>query len=270
MPPGRLTSKRRSRNNPARNERATSVFASRTVLGATTQPTGRAPRLGVALVAACLLAGLTAALWPGGADGAKPKAVVLGVTSTTPAPACPGSPCEAVGSVSGFQTVAGATKKPFEVPFDGHLVAWSLTMSAPKSSQESFFNSFYDSPPEARVGVVKQTNVGKSPPRYKLLRETPTVVLTPFLGTTVTFTLDNPLVVRQGNTIILTIPTWAPVFAVGLSDGSSWRASRQTGKCTKTDDIKQSHPQQKVGSEKQYGCYYKTARLLYNATLIKG
>src|SRR5436305_12610524 len=164
MRPGRLTFEGGSRNNRARNERATSVFASRTVPGAMTQPTDRAPRLGVAMIAACLLAGLTAALWPGGADGAKPKAVVLGVTSTTPAPACPGSPCEAVGSVSGFQTVAGATKKPFEVPFDGHLVAWSLTMSKPKSSQESFFNSFYDSPPEARVGVVKQTNVGKSPP----------------------------------------------------------------------------------------------------------
>jgi hypothetical protein len=224
----------------------------------------------VALAAACLLLALTAALWPGGADGARPKAVVLGVTSTTPAPACPGSPCEAVGSVSGFQAVAGTTKRPFEVPFDGKLVAWSLTMSNPKASQQSFFNSFYDSPPEARVGVVKQTNLGSSPPTYKLLRESPVVVLTPFLGTTVTFTLDDPLVVRQGNTIILSIPTWAPAFAVGLTDGSSWRASRQKGKCTATNDIKQSSPQQVVGSVRQYGCYYKTARLLYTATLIKG
>jgi hypothetical protein len=224
----------------------------------------------VLLAAACLLAALTAVMWPGGASGAKPKAVVLGVTNPTPAPACPGSPCEAVGSVSGYQTVAGSTNKPFEVPFDGHLVAWSITTSSPKSSQTSFFNSFYDSPPEARVGIAKQINVGKSPPKLKLLRQAPVVVLTPFLGTTVTFTLDSPLVVRQGNIVILTIPTWASGFAVGLSDNSSWRASRAPGKCTSTNDIKASRPQQKIGGEKQYGCFYKTARLLYTATLVKG
>ena len=110
----------------------------------------------------------------------------------------------------------------------------------------------------------------KHPPRYELLRHSPTVNLTPFLGSDVTFALDQPLNVKQGDIVALTIPTWAPSFAVGLTDSSGWRASRKTGKCTRTNDIKDSRPQQKIGSNKQYGCFYKTARLLYTATVVKG
>jgi hypothetical protein len=233
----------------------------------TIRPPGSTRKALAALAAAFLLGALALAAAPSGADGA--KAVVLGATQTTPAPACPGSPCEAVGSVSGFQTVAQTTKKPFNVPFDGHLVAWSLTMSKPKASQQSFFNDFYDSPPEARISILKLSKKS-SPPKYKLLRQGPVMVLSPYLGQTVTFALDDPLVVRQDNIVALTIPTWAPSFAVGLGDMSSWRASRQNGKCKNTNDIKVSRPQQKIGSEKQYGCVYKTARLLYNAYLVKG
>jgi hypothetical protein len=223
--------------------------------------------LAAALAVACFAA-LAGAL-PQGSAGAARQVTVLGQTQSTPAAACPQSPCEAVGSVTGFQTVAGSVVKPFVVPFNGRLVAWSISMSKPKSSQQSFFNNFYGSPPEARIAVLSEVT-GKSPPRYSLLRQGPTVVLTPFLGSNVTFALDQPLTVKQGNVIGLTIPTWAPAFAVGLTDNSGWRASRQAGKCTQTADIKESHPQQKIGSDKQYGCFYKTARLLYTATIVKG
>ena len=221
-----------------------------------------------AALAVASFAVLAGALWPGAAGAAR-QVTVLGQTQNAPAAACPQSPCEAVGSVTGFQAVAGSVAKPFVVPFNGRMIAWSISMSKPKSSQQSFFNNFYGSPPEARISVLSQVT-GKSPPRYTLLRQGPTVVLTPFLGSNVTFALDQPLIVKQGNVIGLTIPTWAPAFAVGLTDNSGWRASRLAGKCTQTADIKQSHPQQKVGSDKQYGCFYKTARLLYTATIVKG
>jgi hypothetical protein len=149
------------------------------------------------------------------------------------------------------------------------MVAWSISLSKPKSSQQSFFNNFYGSPPQARISVLRQV-AGKTPPRYELLRQGPTVVLTPFIGSAVMFALDQPLSVKEGDVIALTIPTWAPAFSVGLADSSTWRASRKSGKCTKTADIKVSRPQQKVGGNKQYGCFYKTARLLYTATVVKG
>lgn len=228
---------------------------------------GRLSLLMGALAATCLVVALT--LWPGAAGGAPPKVAVLGQSQSSPAPACPQSPCEAVGSVTGFQSVAGSVSKPFVAPFTGKIVAWSISLSKPKSSQQSFFNNFYGSPPQGRISVIRQVST-KNPPRYQLLRQSPTMVLTPYLGSTVVFALDQPLNIRQGDIVALTIPTWAPAFAVGLTDNSGWRASRKLGKCTRTADIKQSRPQQSVGSTKQYGCFYKTARLLYTATVVKG
>jgi hypothetical protein len=228
----------------------------------------RAYLLAGALGVACVLA-MVAALWPVAAGGAAPQVAVLGQTSPVPPAACPQSPCEAVGSVTGFQSQAGSVAKPFVAPFNGKMVAWSLTLSKPKASQQSFFNNFYGSTPQARIGVVSQVP-DKDPPRYELLRQSPIEVLTPYLGRTVTFALDQPMTVKKGDIIALTIPTWAPSFAVGLDDSSGWRASRKSGACTKTADIKESRPQQKVGSNKQYGCFYKTARLLYTATVVKG
>jgi hypothetical protein len=233
----------------------------------TQKPAGRSLLVGTAVLA-CLVA-LALALLPGSAPGAGRQVAVLGQTQTSPPPACPQSPCEAVGSVTGFQTRAGTVADPFVAPFNGKVVAWSISLSKPKASQQSFFNSFYGSPPQARIGIVTQVP-DKSPPRYELQRQSPTVELTPFLGSDVTFALDQPLTIKQGEIVALTIPTWAPAFAVGLDDSSGWRASRKAGACTKTGDIKESHPQQKIGSNKQYGCFYKTARLLYTATLVKG
>jgi hypothetical protein len=224
------------------------------------------------LVAAATVAGLlvlATTLWPVAAGGAPRKVTVLGQTQDAPEPACPQSPCEAVGSVTGFQARAGTVSKPFVAPYNGRIVAWSISLSKPKPSQTSFFNNFYGSPPQARIGVLRQVP-DKSPPRYELLRQSPTVNLTPFLGGDVTLALDQPLSIKQGEIVALTIPTWAPAFAVGLDDSSGWRASRKAGQCTQTADIKESRPQQKEGSNKQYGCFYKTARLLYTATVVKG
>lgn len=233
-----------------------------------TQKPDRLSLLAAAAAIACLLV-LVATLWPGAAGGAPRKVTVLGQTQDAPQPACPKSPCEAVGSVTGFQARAGSVAKPFVAPYNGRIVAWSISLSKPRSSQMSFFNNFYGSPPQARIGVLRQVP-DKSPPRYELLRQGPTVNLTPFLGSDVTLALDQPLNIRKGEIVGLTIPTWAPAFAVGLDDSSGWRASRKSGACTRTGDIKESRPQQKIGSNKQYGCFYKTARLLYTATVVKG
>jgi len=233
-----------------------------------TEKGGRLPLLAGAAAIACLLV-LMATILPGAANSAPRKVTVLGQAQDAPEPACPQSPCEAVGSVTGFQARAGSVAKPFVAPYNGRLVAWSISLSKPKQSQTSFFNNFYGSPPQARLSVLSQVP-DKSPPRYELLRQSPTVNLTPYLGDKVTLALDQPLPIRKGEIVGLTIPTWAPSFAVGLDDSSGWRASRKSGACTRTADIKESRPQQKIGSNKQYGCFYKTARLLYTASLVKG
>ena len=96
-------------------------------------------RVLAALGFACALALLVAAAWPGAAGSAPARVVVLGKTDSTPPPSCPGKivnnveviPCRVEGHVTGFQAIAGGVPRPYEAPFDGKIVAWSITLGAP-------------------------------------------------------------------------------------------------------------------------------------------
>jgi hypothetical protein len=205
-----------------------------------------------------------------GSAGAAPEethtTVVLGNTATMPDPSCPESPCQAIGSVTGFQVSTSQGPLPFRVRRDGKIKSWTLTLSQPTSSQRSFFNGFFGTPPEARLAILRRVP-GTDPPRYSLLRQGSIHVLSPYLGQTVKF--GASLEVEKGDIVGLTIPTWAPAFAQNLSAKNAWRASREEGKCTNTTDVRQGEPQQKVGQRANYACRYSTARLLYTATVVE-
>jgi hypothetical protein len=235
--------------------------------------------------AACLLAALVAALAPGAADSAPLAVVVLGQTPETPPASCPGKtvnnveivPCRAEGHMTGFQEVADGVAKPYEVPFEGKVVAWSITLSKPSikktettSDEVGFFNKLLGQPSEARIGILRPVE-GSKPPRYTLVRQSPLEVLNPYFGGTPIFALDHPLSVLKGQIVALTVPTWAPMFAVNVEANNTWRASRlpKTKHCASQEDITGGHPQQGVGKTKTYGCSYSNARLLYTATLVK-
>jgi hypothetical protein len=237
----------------------------------------------VALGFACALALLVAATWPGAADSAPARVVVLGKTDSTPPPSCPGKivnnveviPCRVEGHVTGFQAIAGGVPRPYEAPFDGKVVAWSITLSRPSNSDSdkmtdeiSFFNEFLGKPSQARIGILRPVE-GSKPPQFKLVRQSPTQVLNPYFGSTVVFTLDHPLSVLQGQVVALTVPTWAPMFAFNVTEDNTWRGSRLPDHCSSKEDIQGGHPQQGIGKTKTYGCYYSNARLLYTATLVK-
>lgn len=236
-----------------------------------------------ALSLALLLGGLLVAAWPGAADSAPLRVVVLGKTASTPPPSCPGKvvnnveviPCRVEGHVTGFQAIAGGVAQPYEAPFDGKIVAWSITLSKPSrkdtkttTDEVSFFDEFLGKPSEARIGVLRPVE-GTKPPQYTLVRQSPLEVLNPYFGSTVVFALDHPLTILRGQTVALTVPTWAPMFAFNVSSEETWRGSRLTGHCSSKEDIQGGHPQQGVGKTKTYGCYYSNARLLYTATLVK-
>jgi len=220
-----------------------------------------------ALAALLAVAGLLAAVGPGRAVGAA-KIAVLG--AATPAnPSCPES-CQAVGKTTGFQTAIGATKRPFVAPYPGRVVAWSIKLSAPRQNQIDFFKDFYGGEPQARLAVLKpiqkQIKAGKQ--IYRLKSQSPVEQLSPFLGTTTTFTLQAPLKVNAGQVLGLSIPTWAPAFAVGQANNTAWRASRKKGKCDNAADIQAGTAHEVVGQDRSYGCQYRTARLLYSATVV--
>lgn len=205
----------------------------------------------------------------GGTSAAKVPSttVTLGQTSTVPVPSCPALPCQAVGSVTGFQVSNGQTRSPFIVPHDGTIKSWTLTLSQPTNSQRSFFNGFFGTPPEARLAILRRI-AGTNPPRYNLRSQGSIKVLSPYLGQTVKF--GSSLKVEKGDIVAITVPTWAPAFAQELASNEVWRASREPGKCTNSTDIRQGEPQEKPGTRATYGCKYSTARLLYTATLVEG
>jgi hypothetical protein len=192
--------------------------------------------------------------------------VVLGSTSAVPDPSCPNLPCQAVGSVTGFQVSNSQATLPFRVPREGKVKSWTLTLAQPTGSQRNFFNGFFGVPPEARLAILRRV-AGTNPPRYSLGSQGSIHVLSPYLGQTVRF--GASLKVQQGDIVGLTVPTWAPAFSQGLTSNNVWRASREPGRCTNSTDVRQGEPLQKVGRRATFGCKYSTARLLYTATVVE-
>lgn len=223
--------------------------------------------LTLAAVAGCL-ALLVAAASAGGTSVARvPKTtVVLGETATTPDPSCPGKPCQAIGSVTGFQVSTDQESLPFSVPHAGKITSWSLTLAQPTGSERSFFNGFFGTPPQARLAILRRIP-GTNPPRYNLRAQSSVKVLSPYLGKTVRF--GSSLPVEKDDVVGISVPTWAPAFAQELADQNVWRASREAGKCVNSTDLRQGEPQEELGRRATYGCKYSTARLLYTATLTE-
>jgi len=232
---------------------------------------------------ACVLVALVAVAWPGAADSAPLGVVVLGKTTNTPPASCPGKvvnnvevvPCRVEGHVTGYQTKAGGIANPYEVPFDGKIVAWSITLAKPSrkdtdttTNEVGFFDEFLGKPSQARIGILRPVE-GSKPPKYTLVRQSPLEVLNPYFGSTPIFALEHPLSVLRGQVVALTVPTWAPMFAFNVSEEDTWRGSRLEDHCASKEDIQGGHPQQGVGKVKTYGCFYSNARLLYTATLVK-
>jgi hypothetical protein len=223
----------------------------------------------LALAVACTTVAAVVAMHVAGAGAVTSRVIELGKTRKTPHPACPGTNCQAVGRVTGFQRQTGGTggtKNPFISPVTGRIVAWSITTSHPADKERKFFNDLFGSPPAARIGVLSKI-ADRPIPKYKLLRQSPRQKLDAYLGEKTIFTLREPLYVKRGQIVALTIPTWVPALGVNLTSKNRWRASREQSKCNTSiiANNKVSHPQQKVGTTRRYSCDYTTSRLLYTA-----
>ncbi len=86
--------------------------------GATATVGRRGRWLALAALAASLL--LAIVLVPGSSAKGGKTTVTLGQTSTVPDPSCPETPCQAVGSVTGFQVNNGQTRNSVPGSAQGH------------------------------------------------------------------------------------------------------------------------------------------------------
>jgi hypothetical protein len=200
---------------------------------------------------------------PAAAPATLTEVGVIPVTTPATVPSCPGSPCLAVSRTTGFQVKVGAAKSPLMVTRSGTVVAWTIMLGKPTSSQIKFFNANEGGVAEAAIAILRPQP--KPNLTYKLVAQSPTVKLRPYFGKTAQFPLETTLRVKKGDIVALTVPSWAPALALGFGKDTSWRASRPRSQCSSTSSVS-THTQ--IGSSVQYVCLYQTARLTYSATLI--
>jgi hypothetical protein len=212
------------------------------------------------------------------AVGARPaeagRAQVLGAAKPAAA-SCPET-CMVEARVTGFETRIGRQKNPFSVPEHGRIVAWSIKLGSPAKTDLQYFNERFGAS-QARISILKPIKLKRKKKvkvRYKLLRQGPVQALQPFFGETTSFGLAEPLRVRKGNVVALTLPTWAPAFAIG-QEGSRWRASRapsaDRGDCTVAQgqaNVRAGEAHDQTGTQRPYACAYRGARLLYSARFV--
>lgn len=199
--------------------------------------------------------------------------VVLG-TAETAAPSCPEN-CLVEARVTGFQTTVEGAKAPVVAPASGRIVGWSINLGLPETTAIKYFNKRFGAA-AARISILKPIPAkGGGKPRLRLLRQSPVQELRPAFGRLATFQLEGPLKIGRGQRIALTIPTWAPAFSVDQSETTRWRASRAStrrrGDCFIGDglaNLNAGSPQQRLGSDRVYGCSYRGAMLLYSASFL--
>src|SRR5271168_3291084 len=189
--------------------------------------------------------------------------VIPPTTNPETVPSCPGSPCLAVSRTTGFQVKVGKLHNPLMVPRSGTIVAWTIVLGKPTSTQINFFNTNEGGPAEAGIAILAPQP--KPNLTYKLIAQSPLVKLQPYFGKTAQFPLETTIPIKKGYVVALTVPSWAPALALGFGNDTSWRASRPKSGCTTTSA---QTTQTVLGTAVQYYCLYQTARLTCSATLI--
>src|SRR3954465_3799934 len=172
----------------------------------------------------------------------------LGDTLDQNTAACPDN-CQAIGQVSGFQIQQGTRKNPYRLRSYGKVVAFSVKLGKPNASQITFFNKLFGGPPQMMLTVLKpfvpKKGEKRQPNKYVLAGSSPLFDLQNYFGSAPTFALPRPLSIRPGYVVGLTVPTWAPAFAVNLGEDLQWRSSRSATAC---DDVRQNAAQDIRGS----------------------
>jgi hypothetical protein len=179
---------------------------------------------------------------------------------------CPNDPCEAIGRVTGYQGRSGNVRNPFLIRRSGKIVAFTVTLARVTAQQKMFFDNLYGGPASVRLSILRKGKRRRTRLNHRLIRQSRTYRVDRYFGSSPSFALDEPLVVKRGYIVALTVPRWAPVFAFsGLNGRNWWRSSRQRGECR---DATQRAAQQRLRSIVRYGCTYFRARLLYTATYV--
>jgi hypothetical protein len=208
-----------------------------------------------ALVFACLL--LVAV------PAASARTIEIGQPEPFQTASCPEN-CQAIAQVSGYNAEIGKSKNTYRINRPGRVVALTIRLGEPNADQLNYFRTTFGGTSQARVSILKPA---KTKQRHRLVGQSELFSLEPYFGTTPTFALRRSLEVPKGHIIALTVPTWAPAFAHGLSNEFAWRSAHHDDECTSATPP--AAAQMSPGSLRVYGCLYRTARLLYSVDFVR-
>jgi hypothetical protein len=221
-------------------------------------------------VAACLA---TAAV-PAVASG---QTVELGLTkSPIVAPTCPStiapSNCKIVLTRStALATIRDGTDYPTTASQSGEIVAFTVGLSALSTDLKTAHNEIaaldhqFGGTSQGAIAVLKPVGPHKQF-TWQLQAVSPIVHLQPYFGTVTQFPLATPLPIAAGDTVALSVPTWAPVLSIALTPTQfAYRQSRKSN-CGFPATIDQAMFTLAVTSV--FGCDYTGTRVEYSATEI--
>lgn len=214
-----------------------------------------------------ILLALLALALPVAASG---KIVTLGEADPAlPTSKCPNDPCLAAYQMTGYQEVADNSKRrPYLIRRNGRIIAFTVKLGKLTQEQIDFFDGRFDAPASVRISILRK---GKRKPRlhdHRMVAQSEVFSVEDNLGTSPTYVLDEPLDVKRGNIVALTVPTWAPVLASEQKRSEFWRSSRSRDNCGTAEENAPPSAHTKVGSLRDWRCSYRGERLLYTVTYV--
>ncbi len=235
--------------------------------------------------AAAAAVGLLALLAPSAASA---KIVELGQTSTklvapppcttkgSALPVCPNGISAAnyailLTTVTALETIADGTAYPTTVKQAGRIVAFTVGLSAldtnTKTRKTEIHQADVNHGGTAQVAITVLRRVGAARARkWKVVAESPSFHVQPYLGLVVQLPLTTSLGVRRGDVVALTTPTWAPILSIGhASKTFAYRQSRSAN-CASAPASNQA--QLTINSTAAYTCNYPGTRVEYSATEV--
>jgi hypothetical protein len=204
---------------------------------------------------------------------------VLGATKTPiSSPVCPPDPAKngcniVLTRATALETIRDGIDYPTTVKKAGELVAFTVGLAAiAGTSQETPHQEIHNLDTKfggvtlAGITVLKggKGTAGSRP--WTVAAVSPVEHLQPFLGYTVQFPLATPIQVTPGETVGLTVPTWAPVLTYLLNKKNfAYRQSRKTN-CSNAGAFQNA--QIRIGQVTPYKCDYPGTRAEYSVTEV--
>lgn len=206
-------------------------------------------------------------------SAASARIIELGTPADNASLNCPGTtenPCVAAVRMTGLQgRASGGRENPYYIRRDGRLVAFTLQLAKPTAEEVNFFNNNFGTPSTARISVMRRGDTRKTRLNYRLIRQSEHFELDRYFGSRPTFVFDEPIPVKKGNWIAITVPTWAPLLSTNLARTNWWRSSRSKGSCEPPRSLRQ-FAMEDLRDVNVFGCTYHGARLLYTVTYVPG